>query len=196
MPTQTSPVTRPLRPFRGFDRERATYERLKPDLLAQAEGKFVAIVGDELVGPLETDQEVERAGYARFGPGPLYIKQILAEAPASVPVHLPWPAYADIASLALRAEALAPAVTPPGERPFLGYDRERAAYARLKPGLLSRAEGQYVVLVGEDLEGPVDTFENALRAGWQRFGLGPLYVKQLLAEEPDWAEEKSALTGS
>jgi len=185
MPTQTSAVTRPRRPFKGFDMERATYERLKPDLLARAAGKFVAIVGDELVGPMETDQEVERAGYARFGPGPLYIKQVLAEGPTTVSMHLPSPVYAEIASLALRAEALTPAVTPPGERPFVGYDRERAAYARLKPGLLSRAEGQYVVLVGEDLEGPVDTFENALRAGWQRFGLGPLYVKRVLAEEPD-----------
>jgi len=39
------------------------------------------------------------------------------------------------------------------------------------------------VLVGEELKGPVDTFEDALRAVWRRFGLGPLYVKQLLAEE-------------
>ena len=145
----------------------------------------MAIVGDELVGPLETDQEVERAGYDKFGPGPLYIKHVLAEEPSPVSVHLPSPAYADIASLALRAEALTPAGTPPGERPFVGYDRERAAYNRLKAGLLGQAEGQYVVLVGEDLEGPVDTFEDALRAGWQRFGLGPLYVKHVLAEEPD-----------
>jgi hypothetical protein len=25
-------------------------------------------------------------------------------------------------------------------------------------------------------------FEDALRAGWRRFGLGPLYVKQILKE--------------
>jgi hypothetical protein len=100
-----------------------------------------------------------------------------------VSIHLPLPAYVGIASLALRAEDLTPAETPPGERPFMGYDRERAAYARLRPELLDRAEGRYVVLVGDEIEGPVDTFEEALRAGWRRFGLGPLYVKQLLAEE-------------
>jgi hypothetical protein len=86
--------------------------------------------------------------------------------------------------LALRAEELAPAQAPPGERPFTGYDRERDAYARLRPALLKRAEWRFVVLVGDDIEGPVDTFEEALRAGWRRFGLGPLYVKQILAEEP------------
>jgi hypothetical protein len=107
-----------------------------------------------------------------------------AAKPPAAPLHLPWPAYAGIAALALPAEALAPVETPPGERPFVGYDRERAAYARLRPELLDRAEGRYVVLVGDEIEGPVDTFEEALRAGWRRFGLGPLYVRQIAAEEP------------
>jgi len=69
------------RPFVGFDRERATYERLKPALLAKAEGKYVVIVGDEVVGPLESHADAELAGYTQFGIGPLYIKQVLAEEP-------------------------------------------------------------------------------------------------------------------
>ena len=100
------------------------------------------------------------------------------------PIDLPLPAYSSIASQALRAEELVPDETPAGERPFVGYDRERSAYARLRPELLSRAKGRYVVLVGDELEGPVDMFEEALRVGWHRFGLGPLYVKQVVAEEP------------
>lgn len=84
MPSQPVSTVKPRRPFAGFDRERATYERHKPGLLEAAEGKFVVIVGDELVGPLETDEEAERAGYARFGLGPLYIKQILAEEPPAL----------------------------------------------------------------------------------------------------------------
>jgi hypothetical protein len=72
----------------GFDRERATYERHKPELLRTAEGKWVVIVGDELVGPLESDEEAERAGYRRFGLGPQYIKQVLAQEPP--PVVLPF----------------------------------------------------------------------------------------------------------
>ena len=49
----------------GFDRERATYERHKPDLLKTAEGQWVVIVGDELIGPLESGEEAELAGYKR-----------------------------------------------------------------------------------------------------------------------------------
>jgi hypothetical protein len=72
------PVTE-ARPFTGFDRERATFARLKSDLLATIPGQFVVIVGDEVEGPMATFGEAERAGYRRFGLGPLYIKQILAE---------------------------------------------------------------------------------------------------------------------
>jgi len=69
------------RPFAGFARERATYDRLKPDLLVGDEGKYVVIVGDEVVGPLGSHEEAERAGYKRFGLGPLYVKQVVAEEP-------------------------------------------------------------------------------------------------------------------
>jgi hypothetical protein len=81
MPTRLDLQALPRRPFTGFDLERATYAGLEPELLAQAEGKFVAIVGDAVVGPLDSHQEAERAGYAAFGLGPLYIKQILAVEP-------------------------------------------------------------------------------------------------------------------
>jgi hypothetical protein len=75
------------------------------------------------------------------------------------------------------------ASTRSGSRPFTGFDRERAAYERLKLELLARAEGKYVVLVGEELEGPVDSFGDALRAGYRRFGRGPLYVKRVHSVE-------------
>jgi len=84
MPPRPDSRSQPRRSFAGFDRERATYERHKPELLKSAAGKFVVIVGDELVGPLETDEEAERVGYARFGLGPLYIKQVLAEEPPAL----------------------------------------------------------------------------------------------------------------
>jgi hypothetical protein len=71
----------PRRPFTGFDLERAIYASLKSELLAKAEGKYVTIVGDEVVGPVDSHQEAEQAGYAAFGLGPLYIKQILAVEP-------------------------------------------------------------------------------------------------------------------
>jgi hypothetical protein len=81
----------PRRPFTGFDIERATYAGLKPELLAQAEGKYVAIVGDAVVGPLDSHQEAEHAGYATFGLGPLYIQQILAVEPVAEVTRLAVP---------------------------------------------------------------------------------------------------------
>lgn len=76
-----------------------------------------------------------------------------------------------------------PDATTRARRPYLGFDREEATYARLKPELLRSAEGQYVVLVGTDLVGPVATYREALRAGYRKFGRGPLFVKRVLAEE-------------
>ena len=69
-------------------------------------------------------------------------------------------------------------------RPFNGYDRERSTYIRRKPDLLARAEGQFVVIVGDEIEGPLATFGDAERAGYRRFGFGPLYIKQILPEDP------------
>lgn len=39
------------------------------------------LVSDEMIGPFASHSEAEAAGYARFGLGPLYIKQVLAEEP-------------------------------------------------------------------------------------------------------------------
>lgn len=84
MPTPIETSTR-RRPYRGFDVERATYERILPELLKTSEGLFVVIVGEECVGPLESDVAAECAGYEAFGLGPLYIRQVLvAEPPALV----------------------------------------------------------------------------------------------------------------
>ena len=69
-------------------------------------------------------------------------------------------------------------------RPFVGFDREQATYERLKPALLEAAEGRWVVIVGDEIVGPVDDIDEAIRAGYKRFGLGPLYIKQVLAHEP------------
>lgn len=77
-----------------------------------------------------------------------------------------------------------PAAPAQGHRPFVGFDVEAATYERLKPAMLARSPGKYIVIVGDEVEGPVDTFSEALRAGYRRFGLGPLFIKQVLAVEP------------
>ena len=70
------------------------------------------------------------------------------------------------------------------QRPFVAYDTERAAYFRRKPELLRTIPGKFVVFVGEEMAGPFDDFSTAISAGLQRFGRGPLYIKQILVEEP------------
>jgi hypothetical protein len=69
------------RPFAGYDREIEAYEQLRPQPLDRAEGLYVALVGDEMIGPFRRHSEAEEAGYARFGLGPLFIKRVLAEEP-------------------------------------------------------------------------------------------------------------------
>ncbi len=71
------------RPFAGFLREAETFETIKPTLIATSEGKFIVIVGDAYVGPVDTYGDALFAGYRQFGPGPLYVKQLLAERPVA-----------------------------------------------------------------------------------------------------------------
>ena len=77
-----------------------------------------------------------------------------------------------------------PGAPTQARRQFIGFDLEVATYARLKPELISGFPGKFVVIVGNEVEGPVDTFREALRAGYRRFGLGPLFIKQILTIEP------------
>jgi hypothetical protein len=63
--------------------ELATFERLKPELLAAAPGQYVLIHGDEAAGTFPTAMAAVEAGYQRFGHVPLLVKQIVAvERPA------------------------------------------------------------------------------------------------------------------
>jgi hypothetical protein len=86
-------VRREPRPFIGFDREMATYERIKPAMLEKAEGKWVTIVGEDVIGPFDEIADAERAGYRRFGLGPMCIKQVLAQEPPPLvlPLYLALP---------------------------------------------------------------------------------------------------------
>ena len=79
---------KPLRPDLGYDREEAAYARAKPDLLGDAAGRFVAFVGEEMVGPCDTFRDAYATARRAFGPGPFYIKQVLAVEPAFEPIAL------------------------------------------------------------------------------------------------------------
>jgi hypothetical protein len=76
-----------------------------------------------------------------------------------------------------------PSPTVGNRRPFQGFDREREAYAREKAGLLDRYEGAYIVFVGDVMLGPFESHAEAERAGYKEFGLGPLFITEIRAEE-------------
>jgi hypothetical protein len=46
------------------------------------------------------------------------------------------------------------------------------------------AEGQFVVIRGDELVGVERTYGEALELGYRACGLGPWLLKQVLAEEP------------
>ena len=56
---------------------------------------------------------------------------------------------------------------------------ELETYLRHKDDLVSEAEGKFVVIHGGDIAGTWCTYEDALRAGYEKFGLKPFLVKQI-----------------
>ncbi len=62
-------------------------------------------------------------------------------------------------------------------------ERELAIYNENLMDLLTN-EGMYVVVHGETLEGLFDTYEDALQAGYEKFGVVPFLVKRISRVEP------------
>ena len=62
-----------------FGEELATYEANKVTLLKSHAGKFALVHKSELVGVFDSEANALEAGYQRFGPVPLYIRQVLPE---------------------------------------------------------------------------------------------------------------------
>jgi hypothetical protein len=65
----------------ALETEIATFEARLPDLLAIHEGKWVAILGAEVLAPFETWEDALTAGYERFGPVSWLVRQVLREQP-------------------------------------------------------------------------------------------------------------------
>lgn len=56
--------------------ELATYEREKLRLIAESEGKYVLIHGNDVAGVWDTYEDALKAGYAEFKLDPFLVKQI------------------------------------------------------------------------------------------------------------------------
>ncbi len=70
-----------------------------------------------------------------------------------------------------------------GLRP-VSLAREQAVYEANLTGWLSGHEGEYVLIKGDQVAGFYESRDEALTAGYSRFGIGPLFVKQVWPSEP------------
>jgi hypothetical protein len=59
-----------------LEKELETYEKLREELLAEHEGKYVLILGDQMLGIFDTQMDAIRTGYQRFGHVPIFVKKI------------------------------------------------------------------------------------------------------------------------
>lgn len=60
-----------------LDREIETYNRRLPELLAD-EGRFVVIIGEEIIGIFDTDRDALMVGFDRAGSTAFLCRQISA----------------------------------------------------------------------------------------------------------------------
>jgi len=60
----------------GLERERDAFLRLKPKLLEQYEGKWVAILNGAIVDFGENNSELARRVYQKYGYRPIYIDKV------------------------------------------------------------------------------------------------------------------------
>ncbi len=78
----------------AFEREVAAFEALKPSLLAQYEGQFVAIYREEVVASGSDKLALSRKVREMYGPIIYYIEKVTAETPRTVRMPSVWTAKA------------------------------------------------------------------------------------------------------
>ncbi len=64
----------------------------------------------------------------------------------------------------------------------MALEKEIETY-KLKLPRLQADEGKFVLIHGEDVVGVFGTYEDALKDGYQKFGLNPFLVKQIQVAE-------------
>lgn len=67
----------------------------------------------------------------------------------------------------------------------MALEREMETFRRELPGLLANPlnHGKYALVFGDRVEGVYPSLDEALKQGYERFGLEPFMVKQILADE-------------
>jgi hypothetical protein len=63
-------------------------------------------------------------------------------------------------------------------------EREQSVYAANQGRWVAEYAGKHVLIKGAEVVGFYESRDEALTAGYSRFGVCPLYVKQVLSSEP------------
>ena len=63
------------------------------------------------------------------------------------------------------------------------FEVEMTTYHQHLDALLREHQGKFVVIQGQKILGPFDTYPDALQAGYNAFGLGSFLVKPITAHE-------------
>jgi hypothetical protein len=64
----------------------------------------------------------------------------------------------------------------------MALERELETYKNKLPELVAH-EGKFVLIQGEEIVGLYDSYEDAIKDGYAKFGLSPFFVKQIEATE-------------
>ena len=64
----------------------------------------------------------------------------------------------------------------------MALEREQKTYEQKLPELLTQA-GKFALISGDEVAGVFGTYEDAIRAGYEKYGLTPFMVKQIHATE-------------
>src|SRR5262249_54077022 len=73
--------------------------------------------------------------------------------------------------------------TSSSKGPVMALEKELAVYNEHLIDLLAN-EGKYVLIKQEEIDGPFETYEDALEAGYSKYGLVPFLVKRIQRVEP------------
>ena len=65
----------------------------------------------------------------------------------------------------------------------MALEKELQTYEKLKPTLLAEA-GKFAVISSEELLGVYETYDDALKIGYEKCKLNPFLVKRIQAVEP------------
>lgn len=68
---------------------------------------------------------------------------------------------------------------------IMAFETENITYQSHLLELLPHSEGKYLAIRGTDLRGPHESYEDALRAGYEAFGLVPFLVRPITRHDPE-----------